>query len=933
MAEQGQTIAFQLHVEGSTQTVKTFQTLTKLIAENRVEMTKLKKAGLETSDAYGKLVKTEIALKQETTATRKELVLQQKAFKELNDKIPKDSLVGLSRTLNAQIKEWEKLSAAQRKSPMGKELSQKIQKTDAEVKKLNAEVGRFQRNVGNYPQTFMKFGQAALGAFGVGSALYVGVGLFRDGARTVKEFNKAQVELQSLSGQTADQLQGLTDEAKRLGRETLFTATEVTKLQVELSKLGFTNNEISQVTGDIINFAIALDAQVAPAATVAASTMRAFGLDATEMGRIVSVLGVAANKTALSFEDFEGNIATFAPVARQFGFSIEDSITLFGKLRDAGFDASTAATALRNIFLKLADPNGDLAKRLGAPIKKLDDLVPALKRLKDEGIDLGEAFELTGERSVAAFGQLVEESASLTTLRDSLTDVNEEFEEMVEKRMKSLDAQIKLTKSAWDGFILSVDEGDGVISESVVGVVTAFRQLLGVITDVNEGIVSMGAVTEDLNSIILAIGTLGGSLFFEGSSAVREEQENARATERGVKASVERIVKILKEGSEEEKKIASERIKELEAKAKSGDKLAQQYIKQFNLLSEGVQKVVGDGKGGGGGTTDKIFKFAEGTIGFLTEKISELNKVLQNTTPETVITQTTLQIVELQRIVDELQLKIDSARIKAERGVTAPAAQRIGTLGLPAELAPLKPGESLESQAEIDILKTNEQLKQDIKNQYREEDLAAQEAHNQFSIDLTNDLFNSLANNFEGFFSAEAEDRKEAFKSLILDLLSYVERVVQLSVVEALAKQIAGKGFAGIATGAVLGGIIKLAFAGIKAAVTSGFEEGGVIKDGIPFQRSGSNDNVLIHARKRELVLTEKNQTRARQLFGEGVFGDIGVKGFNNAPMNNIIRMQNNNDIGNVNLSEGDMRRFGRVVSTAIKDRDRELERRQLQER
>ena len=69
-----------------------------------------------------------------------------------------------------------------------------------------------------------------------------------------------------------------------------------------------------------------------------------------------------------------------APVAKAFGFSIEDSTALLGQLANAGFDASSAATATRNILLNLADANGDLAKELGRPIKNAEDLAAGFKR-------------------------------------------------------------------------------------------------------------------------------------------------------------------------------------------------------------------------------------------------------------------------------------------------------------------------------------------------------------------------------------------------------------------------------------------------------------------------------------------------------------------------------------------------------------------------
>ncbi len=55
------------------------------------------------------------------------------------------------------------------------------------------------------------------------------------------------------------------------------------------------------------------------------------------------------------------------------------------KFANAGFDASSAATASRNILLNLCDANGQLAQALGKPTTNLDELVDGLKKPQCRG--------------------------------------------------------------------------------------------------------------------------------------------------------------------------------------------------------------------------------------------------------------------------------------------------------------------------------------------------------------------------------------------------------------------------------------------------------------------------------------------------------------------------------------------------------------------
>lgn len=360
-------------------------------------------------------------------------------------------LLKLEQTGKKNTTEWRKTAAAYR------EVTASAKAGDKALKKIDGTVGDNFRNVGNYKSALKGLGKTML-ALGGGMSLVAGI---RNVAGIVTKFDQAQGDLLAISGKTKEELAGLTEQAKKLGATTQFSATQITEMQIELAKLGFTTEQIEQSAKAVGNFAAATGASIPEAAALAGSALRAFGLDASEMDRVVSTLGVATTKTALDFSKLNTGLGTIAPVAAAFGFSIEDTTALLGQLSNAGFDASSAATATRNILLNLADANGDLAKELGRPIRSADDLAGALQELEAKGIDLGESLELTDKRSVAAFQTFLNGADSLVGLRDSITDVNDELETMAAKRLDTIAGQFTLLESAWEGFVLAANEGSG----------------------------------------------------------------------------------------------------------------------------------------------------------------------------------------------------------------------------------------------------------------------------------------------------------------------------------------------------------------------------------------------------------------------------------------------------------------------------------------
>lgn len=338
-------------------------------------------------------------------------------------------------------------------------------------------MGIIARNSGMMLQQHMGKGLSQVGAGLKGwAAGYIGaqavvsgvVALFtklREGVGDIVKFEYANSRLSAILGTTSDKIKELTADAQRLGATTKYTASEATELQIELAKLGFTRKEIIDATEHVLKFAQATGAELSEAASLAGASLRMFNADTSETERYVSAMAVATTKSALSFSYLATALPIVGPVAKAFNFSIEDTLALLGKLSDAGFDASMAATATRNVFLNLADSNGKLAKALGKPVKTLPELVDGLKSLREKGVDLNTTLELTDKRSVAAFNAFLTAADKILPLREQITGVESELGDMAHTMGDNVQGAIANLSSAWEAFMLSFSESTGPAKE------------------------------------------------------------------------------------------------------------------------------------------------------------------------------------------------------------------------------------------------------------------------------------------------------------------------------------------------------------------------------------------------------------------------------------------------------------------------------------
>ena len=286
-----------------------------------------------------------------------------------------------------------------------------------------------------------------------------------DAYKTISNFEQANANLASILGATSDQMEVLEKAAIQLGSSTRYSASQVTGLQTELAKLGFTVKEITDMSPAVLNFAGSVGTDLASAASLAGVALRSFNLRSDQTEDALGTMAVACNKSALSFEYLQNSFSTIAPVAKTYGLSLKDTIALLGTLANAGFDASSAATATRNILLNLSDTNGKLAKALGGSVHSFEDIMDAMKKLRDQGVDLNQTLELTDKRSVAAFNTFLDGAESAQTLRGELEDVNGELQRMAEQRANTVEGAIDGMKSAWEGLVLSFRNSTGIFSK------------------------------------------------------------------------------------------------------------------------------------------------------------------------------------------------------------------------------------------------------------------------------------------------------------------------------------------------------------------------------------------------------------------------------------------------------------------------------------
>jgi len=330
---------------------------------------------------------------------------------------------------------------------------------------------------------FQKFGQGLKGMFNpltVGIGIVAGLGIAISGAvKIFNDFQKANSELDAVLGATDAQMESLTKQSKALGASTAFTATEVAGLQKEFAKLGFDPSQIQNMTEATLNLAAAAGVELSEAAQFAGASLNAFGLQSSDAGHITDVMALSFASSALDMEKLSETMKTAAPIARATGVSFEQATAAAGKLADANISGSKAGTDLKNIFSELVKD--------GKPFQEsLEDIATKLNGASTKAEKLAIAEKLVGERAKGSLLILVDQKDALAKLATEFQNTDDDARKMADTMLDNVSGSMTKASSAYEGFILSIEDGNGIISKAMKAIVDGFTESISVLTEFNE---------------------------------------------------------------------------------------------------------------------------------------------------------------------------------------------------------------------------------------------------------------------------------------------------------------------------------------------------------------------------------------------------------------------------------------------------------------
>lgn len=313
----------------------------------------------------------------------------------------------------------------------------------------------------------------------------------------------------------------LARQARNLGKDTPFTASQSIEAQTFLAMAGFGRGQVQEATPGILNLSLASGEDVGRTADIASNVMSQFSLETSDIGGIGDVLTAAFTNSNTTLDSLSETLKFAGSMGSVTGSSLKTVTAMAAVLGSAGVQSGEAGRALRQTFIRLAAPTAEgtaALNKLG--VNTIDPETGDLRDVPTLIAEISESLEGRGSGEVAGlvkniFGliaapavlQLLDKTGSegMRKIFDNINDsdsrtniVAQLMTDNTQNAISRMGSALENLKISLGSSLLPVIEGVaigiGVFFNAIATAADFFPPLTAVVTGAVVGLVSLRLV-------------------------------------------------------------------------------------------------------------------------------------------------------------------------------------------------------------------------------------------------------------------------------------------------------------------------------------------------------------------------------------------------------------------------------------------------------
>ena len=217
------------------------------------------------------------------------------------------------------------------------------------------------RKAGGLGGTFRTMGvAAAAGVAAVGpAAVGAGAALFAIGS----SFDQAYDRIRVTTGATGEALEGLKDSFRNVAREVPASFGDIGTAIADINtRLGLTGAPLEAISGQMLNLSRITETDLSGNIESLTRVMGDWGVQARDMPAVMDQIFRGSQATGAGVDTLAAQVVQFGAPLRNLGFSLEESVAMFGAFEQQGVNIQTIMPGLRQGLKNFAQAGRDPAQ-------------------------------------------------------------------------------------------------------------------------------------------------------------------------------------------------------------------------------------------------------------------------------------------------------------------------------------------------------------------------------------------------------------------------------------------------------------------------------------------------------------------------------------------------------------------------------------------
>lgn len=336
-------------------------------------------------------------------------------------------------------------------------------------------------------------------------------------------FEQGMNRVEAISGATAEGLEKLKNQAKELGKESVFSASEATGAMEMMASAGFKTEEIYDSMNGVMDLAAVSGGNMALASEAVAAAVNQFKLEAEDATHVADVFAKASSETNAQTDDMAEAMKNAGPMASSLGVSIEETSAMIGLMANQNIKGGLAGTTLKNSLLQLtgaSDEAKGMLNSMGVEVfdssGEMNSMQTIISQLREGMSGMTDEQKqntvatIFGRQAIGGMMALINSApGELEEMTEGLVNSDGAASDMAETMNQGLPGALASMKSSIEGAMIALSEALAPIIEVGAKIITVLADAFSAMPNwVQTAVAGVMAILIVVGPLVTMIGTM-----------------------------------------------------------------------------------------------------------------------------------------------------------------------------------------------------------------------------------------------------------------------------------------------------------------------------------------------------------------------------------------------------------------------------------------